>query len=94
MKCLGGLHKARTGDVTPQAGGVDWNMDSCGWDFASLRGHPPRGGCGLKFGQLRVGLRRLRWSPPTRGVWIEIRYASQKFCFCRSPPTRGVWIEM
>jgi len=40
-----------------------------------LAGHPPPGGCGLKF-LLLWHVRRLFLSPSTRRVWIEINLVS------------------
>ena len=35
-----------------------------------------------------------RWSLPTRGAWIEIRYLSSLYFTTKSLPTRGAWIEI
>ena len=56
-------------------------------------GHPPHGGCGLKWVDLAVANHVIS-SSPARGMWIEI--SSIRGCCARSAssPARGMWIEI
>ena len=55
--------------------------------------HPPHRGCGLKF-PVSERLRGHTQSPPSQGVWIEIRPYHIEIIKKASPPSQGVWIEI
>ena len=58
--------------VTTHTGGVDWNPIDVHIDRA-VKSHHPHGWCGLKL-LLNNIQKKKQESPPTRVVWIEIRY--------------------
>ena len=68
-------------------------ITTCGVDASASKGHPPCGGCGLKW----LGITRERWeqmSPSVWRVWIEIFYRPNHLPVLLSPSVWRVWIEI
>ena len=60
---------------------------------SAIKGHPPCGGCGLKW-YTEMQARRLAWSPSLRRVWVEIGLQISLFssCYCH-PPCGGCGLK-